>query len=127
LPQFGKCINAEITLSEIGIIARELWISIDSHYEHIGLDEFVIMPNHLHGILTINNRANKDSVIKIITSYKALVSRKIKESNIDTAFSWQRGFYDHIIRNHSSIENIRKYIIDNPMKWHLDKYYIDNH
>ena len=80
------------------------------------LDKYVIMPNHVHMILSLN----EDSIIplsQIVGSFKAGVSREI-------GFSvWQRSFYDHIIRSEADYKRICEYIENNPAKWALDKYY----
>jgi len=81
-------------LSEIGEITKKYWQEIPNHFLNVKLDEYVIMPNHLHGIIEIIN-------------------------NID--FQWQPRFYDHIIRNESELNRIRQYIINNSKKWNNDR------
>jgi putative transposase len=115
---FGDIINDQMQLSEIGMIAKQQWLSIPEHYkENVTLDIFAIMPNHLHGIIIIYNdqyNIQKNSLSKIIQQYKA------------PAFQWQRSFYDHIIRNEISCQKIREYIQNNPLKWSLDKHNLKN-
>ena len=156
-PDFGKIENGEIKLSDIGIIARDLWIAISDHFPNIELDEFIIMPDHIHGIISINTNFddivvetrhasfllqpplhNKNEIgnpelhIKsgnqktrispkpgslgaIVGSYKSAVSKIIHKSKPD--FAWQPRYYDRIIRNHSQLSRIRKYIRENPQNW----------
>ena len=98
------------------------------------------MPNHIHGIIIIcddimtgrcpvtTNSAIDEvrygMLSKVVNSYKGIVTKTINKTNANTHFAWQRSFYDHIIRNDDSLAKIREYIRDNPLKWDLDKYYI---
>ena len=125
-----------MVLSPIGKIAQEYWVEIPEHFKHIELDEFVVMPNHIHGIIIINdnrrdtacrvptNQFGKPvpgSLPTIIRSYKSAVTKQINERRKRPGKKlWQRNFYEHIIRNDKELPQIRKYIIDNPMKWQLD-------
>jgi len=137
---FGKIVNEEIVLNEIGIHARKTWEEIPNHFQNIELDYFVIMPNHIHGIIIINKNSkdvacnvstNKYSQISpkgnslsvIVRSYKSAVAKFAHENGL-MSFSWQERFYDRIIRNEKELYNIRKYIEQNPLKWELEK---DNH
>jgi len=63
-PYFGKIENGEMILSELGIIARDLWIAIPDHCPNIVLDEFVIMPDHIHGIISINTNPDSNIVCR---------------------------------------------------------------
>ena len=76
------------------------------------------MPNHIHGIIVINNSGNY-SLSKIIRWFKGRVSYEIRKNN--GIFSWQGRFYDQIVRNDRSLYAIRKYIADNPINWDNDK------
>jgi REP element-mobilizing transposase RayT len=103
---------------------------IPNHFENIILDEFVIMPNHVHGIIGIIEpsvgdaymrplpKRNKMILSTIVQQYKASVSREIKE--INNEFGWQRSFYDRTIRNEREFHNIQAYIYYNPVKWQWD-------
>lgn len=125
-------------LSETGNIAANNWESIPRHFPNILLDEYVIMPNHIHGIICIteefrNNlqlertdsipekkiHRNKMILSRIIQQFKASVTRDVNKLILN-GFKWQRSFYDHIIRNERSFENIQSYIFYNPVKWEMD-------
>ena len=143
---FGDIINGEIHYSEIGQIAQKFWADIPNHFEHTYIDGYVIMPNHVHGIIVIDRPQNvetchgtslhqsetptdpsnkfaplkRGSLQLIINAYKSSVTRWCKKNNQEH-FAWQPRFYDHIIRADGSLDKIREYIVNNPMKWELDK------
>ncbi len=119
---------------EIKDIVHNCWIKIPDYFKNVGIDEFVIMPNHLHGLLIIDkklcqiNELNKNIDMKhkptigeIIRYFKARTTHIMRKNN-SSEFSWQRNYYEHIIRNEKELNRMRKYIIDNPLKWELDKY-----
>jgi len=133
------CALNNIKLSILGQLIREQWFCLAKEYNNVELDEFVIMPNHIHGILIINNMravnniraeasAAPTTIPQIIRSFKSKSTMKylkyINDNNLDiSAKIWQRSFYDHIIRNEHSLNAIRKYISHNPENWEHD---IDN-
>ena len=145
---FGKITENEMQLSHIGILADVLWYEIKSHFSNIEMGDFVVMPNHVHGILLLNKVDNdlntksisekflknhqqidmafispkKGSISTIVRSYKAAVSKHAHRLGFD--FSWQSRFYDHIIRNQESYNQIADYIKTNPQKWEEDKFYV---
>jgi len=139
---FGEIINnentvgallacARIELSQIGKIIEKQWRNIPNQYNNIKLDHSVIMPNHIHGILVINKRAQASSaptVSQIIRSFKSKSTMEylkyINDNNLNIPGKiWQRSFYDRIIRNERSLNAIREYISNNPENWEKD---IDN-
>jgi REP element-mobilizing transposase RayT len=131
-------------LSPIGEIAAQFWNEIPSHHTEVELDEFVIMPNHTHGIIKISGMVletlpvetlratslrdpkisgispKKGSLGAIIRSYKSAVSYWAGLNGL-ASFKWQPRFYDHIIRSEKSFNQIRQYIFDNPTKWESDR------
>lgn len=140
---FGEVIKDQVVLSTIGEIAEKCWEEIPQHFINVELDYFIIMPNHLHGIIIINETKDrmgrdvkfnvptennfysrmspkKDSLSVIVRTYKAAVSRKCNLSKLSTPI-WQSSFYDRIIRNEKELYQIRKYIDQNPMQWELEK------
>lgn len=137
-------------LSEIGIIAQQYWNEIPIHFPFVELGEFVVMPNHVHGIIIINkpmdanvetpklgvsadtdtNRQrtinasanwNPKTLGVIINQYKRIVTINAREIQAD--FAWQTRFHDHIIRNDESFQRISNYIYNNPSKWTNDNFY----
>jgi REP element-mobilizing transposase RayT len=146
---FGKVENGEMCLSTFGEIAKDFWAEIPVHFQHIGIDEFSVMPNHVHGILIIEETMLGNAVVnivgnaymrsdqrnafmhslqyktkmllsKVIQQYKSSVTRKINAMENGFKFEWQKSFYDHVIRNEGSLDNLRRYIRYNYLKWELD-------
>ena len=129
----GNIINCEMQFSQVGKIANKNWQLIPEHCNDVYLDAYVIMPNHLHGIIVIDrpenssNTPNKFAPLKsgslsvIVQFYKASVTRWCRK-NGDDIFRWQSRFYEHIIRDERALKNIRDYIINNPVKWWEDKH-----
>lgn len=115
---FGKIINGKIILNGYGDIIKSNWIEIQHIHKNIELDEFVIMPNHIHGIIIINNVGNakfafptdrtKMTLSKIIQQFKRACTIEIKHKLNYQLPLWQRSYYDRIIRNEKELYQIRK-------------------
>lgn len=113
-------------LSGYGVIVNNAIIDISKIYHGIYVDKYVIMPNHIHMIITID----KDDIDNGRTRFAPTISRIIKQTKgrISKQIGksiWQRSFYDHIIRNSKEYLEIWQYIENNPLKWELDDYYIE--
>jgi REP element-mobilizing transposase RayT len=120
---FATPIKDQFQLTPIGVIADECWTAITEHFEGVELDAYVIMPDHVHGIVGIldtNQREatnSRPSLISIVGSYKSAVSRRIRQEIPGWQGDvWQRSYYDHIIRSERDLEEIREYIVCNPGK-----------
>lgn len=137
---FGEIENGKMKLSDMGLIAKKFWLEISSHFLFVKLHEFVIMPNHMHGIIEIvgtgqcpvqNNSSKFGNVIPkslstIIGSYKSIVTKKINLENRAVPcfcrdFAWQPRFHDRIIRDEKELEEASQYIINNPANWEREK------
>jgi REP element-mobilizing transposase RayT len=119
----------QIELSIIGQIIFTQWQDIQNRYDNVGLDKFIIMPNHLHGIILINKKRVETSATptigQIIRSFNSISAREyllyIKNNQINASVKiWQRSFYDRIIRGEESLKKIREYILNNPINWKDD-------
>ncbi len=137
---FGEIINNKITLNDLGNIVREEWKkSFQIRYE-LEIDEFVIMPNHFHGIVFItrkseqgyNYKSNSDqgpknkSISSLVAGFKSSVTSKINALQKQTSESvWQRNYHEHVIRNEKSLQRIREYTINNPLTWKEDSLFED--
>ena len=137
---FGEVVNGIMKLSHVGIIADILWNEIKNHAKNIELDEYVVMPNHVHGILIWNNHVEpthaltlrkspaqsrfqnqgKNTLSSIIGAYKSAVTKHAHRLGFE--FAWQSRFHDHIIRNEEEYHRIANYISANPSKWNEDKF-----
>jgi putative transposase len=129
-PWLGNIVNNQMELNNIGHVVQTEWVSLPNRCPGVELDQFVIMPNHMHGILilTENTRYHhtqkrlKPTVSNIIDSFKGAATYRIHKT-VAPEFAWQKSFYDSIIRNHPMLDAIRHYIVDNPARWSLDKLY----
>ena len=142
---FGKVEGGEMVLNELGLVVKRSWKEMPKHFSNVELDYFVIMPNHVHGIIIINETQNvetchgmslqskknefskpiKNSLSVIVNQFKGSVKRWANKNGY-TNFSWQARFYDRIIRNEKELFNIRKYIEQNPQRWDLEKSQLEN-
>jgi REP element-mobilizing transposase RayT len=150
---FGEVVDGEMVLNEAGKIARDEWFKTAQLRPYVKLyeDEFVIMPNHVHGIIWIeetggalrrNARSKAEqrsaptkrtptgaapgvapgSLGAIIRAYKSAVTYAVNAvQNQRGAVLWQRNYYEHIIRTDRELNNIRRYILNNPLNWQLDR------
>ncbi len=145
---FGEIEDKQMLLSAIGEQAELYWNEIPEHFPHIELGEFIIMPNHIHGIIGIvdspqsaavrtrhvvsqrvsqPNNTNQfgktiaGSVSAIIGQFKSTLTRWSRKNDYDD-FAWQGRFHDHIIRTDSAFERISDYIKNNPTNWGKDKF-----
>ena len=147
---FGDVMGGKIILNECGEIVFEEWIKTKMIRQNIELDEFIIMPNHFHGILLINHMIHNvgtprwgvqkfqrtrhrrvptktmnkfwkpNSLGSIINQFKSIVTKRIR-INGNEKFAWQPRYYEHIIRNKKDMERIQEYIINNPVQWESDE------
>ena len=140
-PHFGSIYLGEMYLSKIGKLAHDYWIEIPKHFPNATVDTFVIMPDHMHGIIIINNDVDDvddvDDVVKtlqcnvssvmsnisskrgsistIIRSYKSVTTKHARKINPN--FGWQTRFHDRVIRDTPELNRIQKYILENPENW----------
>jgi len=131
----GEIKNGQMTINVLGKIVEKCWEGIPAHYNSVVLDYYVIMPNHVHGIIIINETVETRhasslqpkhiTLSDVIGSFKSAVTKKIHESG-NNDFLWQPRFYDRIIRNERELYSIRKYLEQNPLKWELDKNCFEN-
>ena len=105
-----------IELTKEGILTEQYIHEMEYIFENVTLDEYIIMPNHIHMIIEIENK-HEVTIYRIIQQYKMYVSKKIGYS------IWQKSFYEHIIRNEKEYFKIKEYIRNNIINWKEDKYY----
>ena len=139
---FGDIEDGGMVLSDVGKIVQSVWKALPNRFPSIGLDTHVMMPNHIHGIITVgeqfiapnlntmitNNKESFDKDVmnhaptlgEILRTFKAISTRVVRKDNLNE-FAWQRNYYEHIIRNEQSLNRIRQYIAENPLRWAHDK------
>ena len=109
-------------LNQMGMIAEKEITNLSLHYATVFIDKFVVMPNHIHMILIIEDGDNNPNLNQIVAQYKSGVTRKIREIFPDIKV-WQRSYHDHVIRDQKGYEKIWIYIENNPLKWEEDCFY----
>jgi REP element-mobilizing transposase RayT len=123
---FGEITNKEMHLNIYGEIIQRYWGSLPEHQDDLELDEFIVMPNHVHGIIVLIDNPSckkRHGLPEIIRGFKTFSARRInKIRRLSGVPVWQRGYYEHIIRNEKSLMAIREYIINNPLSWEKDQY-----
>jgi REP element-mobilizing transposase RayT len=125
--KFIQTIQMELT--EIGKIIDNQWNEIPNQFDSVSLDEFIVMPNHVHCIVIIQKRAQTSSAPTlghVVRAFKSMCSmeylHQIKTNGTYKPVKiWQRSYYDHIIRDEESLNKIREYIRNNPETWEEDK------
>lgn len=120
----------EVEYTEYGKVAKKQLLLLEQRYPFVQVAQYVIMPNHIHIILVIENTAPKENfrttVSDIICAYKSLTTRECKKiSPVEKVF--QTSFYEHIIRGKEDYEEIVKYIYENPLRWKFDKMYSEEY
>ncbi|WP_181305684.1 transposase [Rufibacter sp. XAAS-G3-1] len=150
-PFFGEVVNGEMVLSDEGQIAHDYWLELEHHWLRLFLGEFIVMPNHVHGIIGLEGTVRNDSVLgdelavssnaatgkdeymtsispkagsvsHIIGFYKSICTKMIRSVSTEP-FGWQPRFHDRIIRNQPELVHIEKYILSNPVNWQGDRFY----
>ncbi len=146
----GEIVDGEMRPGDAGAIALAAWNDLPRHYARVRLDTFVIMPNHVHGIIVLTDDVAADvgtgivgadaaglgvgaglkpaptqrrhGLPEVVRAFKTFSARRINELRGTPGVPvWQRNYYEHIIRNAASLERIRTYIETNPERWSLDR------
>jgi REP element-mobilizing transposase RayT len=146
---FGRIVDSRVGLTSLGQIAHESWIAIPEHFAAVNLHAFVVMPNHMHGLIELapatrvqgsmpqnkhatlvqSNRvdssrrsnARTESIPAIVRSYKAEVTRRAREELKWRGEVWQRNYFDRVLRDGQEFSDISRYIEENPSKWQWER------
>ena len=120
-----KLAPAEIQYTAYGKIAEEQLFLLEKRYPCLKIDQYVIMPNHIHAILLLDGAAGaspRPTITDVVCAYKSLTTRMCKKvQHIEKLF--QTSFYEHVIRGREDYDEIAEYIANNPKRWELDKLY----
>ena len=126
----GDVVDGEMRLNKYGVIVNDYWAEIPGHFSNVGIDVFIVIPNHVHGIivLTDNRRGGETPPLRkytlgqVIAYFKYQTTKSINRiRNTPGTPVWQRNYYEHVIRNENDLDEIREYIVNNPLKWELDR------
>lgn len=126
---FGEIVDGETRLSSPGEIVHRCWNEIPSHFPNVELDAFIVMPNHVHGIIIINESCRGEvtsplckPTLGIIAAYFKYQSTKLINNMNGTTGDrfWQRNYFDRIVRDENELNTIRDYIVNNPLKWSFE-------
>ncbi len=132
---FGRIVDALAVLSPIGLTVRECWVAIPSHFARARLHAFVVMPNHLHGIVEICSKLGRNgaaslrgnlvvppgSLGAIVRSFKAAATKRVREELKWRVPPWQRNYFEAIVRDGEEFSNAVRYIEENPERWEWDR------
>ncbi|MEA3359178.1 MAG: transposase [Thermodesulfobacteriota bacterium] len=133
---FGNMVNDEMVLNDAGRMINMIWDELPFNYPGVNIDEFQIMPNHVHGIIILDNGQPRGvaptaaaglSLPDVVHRFKSLTTaryiRGVKQNQWPPfpGKLWQRNYYEHIVRDENELNEIRRYIRDNPRKWDLDR------
>lgn len=139
---FGEIQNEMMILNDIGKMIENCWLDLPNRFPTIDVDEYVIMPNHFHGIIIITDQPVGSTLVvdqtgvgtsptptvgdiigafKSITTHEYIIGVKRSGWSPFDRRIWQRNFYEHIIRNDADLQRVREYIQYNPLKWNLDQ------
>ena len=146
---FGKIVDGEMMLNEVGIMVTALWVAIPQHFPNVESGVFVVMPNHFHGMIFITagetqginvgarhavpqeegaierfGKPVSGSLPTIIRSFKSATTKAFHEifGHLEERL-WQQSYYEHVIRNERDLQAVYEYIVTNPMNWEKDEEY----
>jgi REP element-mobilizing transposase RayT len=129
----GSVTDAGLLLSPMGQVVRGAWEDLPNHYQGIELDEFVVMPNHVHGVVVLRGQVGagfkpaptenqRHSLSEVVRAFKTFSARGINELRGTPGLAvWQRNYYERVVRDEEELNRIREYIQTNPFNWHLDR------
>ena len=140
---FGNVVDGQMRLNQYGAVVAKEWQRLSVIRQEIELDASIVMPNHFHGIVIINNpvgananvgangrsplRMKSKSLSSLMAGFKSITTKKINIlRDAPGTKLWQRNYYEHIIRNQEAMNKIRQYIINNPLSWSIDQLHPNN-
>ncbi len=132
---FGRIVDDMMVLNDAGRIVNLVWEELQEHHVGVATDAFVIMPNHVHGIVIlapdeIPQGAGEEGAMNriptlgdVVRGFKARVTIGINRMrSVSGVRVWQRNYYEHVVRGEKDLERVRQYIIENPGRWYEDHY-----
>jgi len=140
---FGDIVDGKMLLNDAGRMVQTVWEAMPVHYMGVVIDAFVVMPNHIHGIVVLVGAAPCGrppmgqaqgpaptvamSLPDVVHRFKTMTTKQYADGVKQSGWSpfpgqlWERNYYEHIIRGEDSPNRVRRYIADNPAQWELDR------
>ena len=134
-PMFGQIVDEQVLLNDLGRLVDKEWRRTTEVRPSVEIDLYVVMPNHIHGILFLSDSQHTgqsagrttlpaNSLGSIVGQFKSVVTKRSRKlANPPTLPLWKRNYYDHIVRNDADLDRIRRYILVNPAQWSEDKFF----
>ena len=138
---FGQVVDGQVKLTRYGLVVAESWAWLAERYPQVELDKWILMPNHLHGIISITSDRRGGSrtaptnggargapgkpLGRLVGAFKTVSTKKINAiRGTPGATVWQRNYYEHTVRSEASLQSIRQYVLNNPNDWESDELYV---
>ena len=118
----GKIIHEKMQLNSCGEMIKRWWLTLPQQFNAIHLDHYIVMPNHIHGIISLKypNPFSKIALGRAMQWFKGMSAREYSQGFLAEHPLWQRNYYEHIVRNDHELSVFREYIVNNPLQWALD-------
>ena len=125
---FGNVVDDQMHLRVPGQLAQSVLVTLPIRFAHVKLDEYIFMPNHMHAIIELidfdpTQVGPRAALWEIVRVFKAATSYQIRRSPSNPWFAWQDDYYDTVIQTEAALQQIRRYIVENPLRWTQDKLY----
>lgn len=111
---FGDVVDGQVRLNAVGETVARTWRDMPAHYRNIALDEFIVMPNHFHGVIVLE-LGNLRALPHLVGAFKRISARAAGQN------LWHRSYHDRIVRDERELAAVREYIVNNPAQWALDE------
>ena len=136
---FGQVVNYQMMLNKTGETVKQWWLKLEDKFINVKLDNYVVMPNHIHGIIVVIEKDKVGAIHELplqsgmMLRRQMLIPKTVGYFKMNSAKYinrlrdamgyplWQRNYYEHVIRNENELDRITEYIQNNPLKWDLDR------
>ena len=116
-PLFVEVEGGEVQLNDAGRMVRDAWMGIPARHPAVALDTFVILPDHLHGIIVLQEPAASGADLpELMRRFKSFTTARWRGAT-GAMRLWQRGYHDRVVRGDGEMDRIRRYIAENPQRW----------
>ena len=125
-PLLGRIADGQMVLSEFGMVVARSWLWLAARYPFVELDEWVVMPNHVHGIVILRRGGSRTAPTKplgrLVGAFKTVSAKRINQiRGVPGEPVWQRNYYERIVRDDDELSRLRRYVLDNPVQWETDE------